>query len=51
MPLYLVLQVWEDVDGSRCGNLPFVFQPGMGFERYTEYAMDVPMYFVYRDGR
>jgi len=43
--------VWEDVDNARCGNLPFVFQPGFGFERYVEHAMDVPMYFVYRDGR
>ena len=31
--------------------LPFVFEPGMGFERYVDYALDVPMYFVYRDGR
>ena len=30
--------------------LPFVFEPGMGYERYVEYALDVPMYFVYRDG-
>ena len=31
--------------------LPFVFEPGMGFERYVDYVLDVPMYFVYRDGR
>jgi glutamate--cysteine ligase len=31
--------------------LPFAFEPGMGFERYADYALDVPMYFVYRDGR
>ena len=30
--------------------LPFVFEDGMGFERWVEYALDVPMYFVYRDG-
>ena len=30
--------------------LPFVFEPGMGFERYVDYALDVPMYFVYRGG-
>ena len=30
--------------------LPFVFEPGMSFERYVDYALDVPMYFVYRDG-
>jgi glutamate--cysteine ligase len=31
--------------------LPFVFEEGFGFERYVDYALDVPMYFVYRDGR
>lgn len=34
----------------RCGNLPFVFDPGFGFEQYVDYVLDVPMYFVYRDG-
>jgi glutamate--cysteine ligase len=43
--------VWTDVDASRTGNLPFVFEPGMGFERYVDYAMTVPMYFVYRKGQ
>jgi glutamate--cysteine ligase len=43
--------VWEDTDPDRCGILPFVFEDGMGFERYVDYALDVPMYFVYRDGR
>jgi len=43
--------VWEDTDPDRCGMLPFVFEDGMGFERYVDYALDVPMYFVYRDGR
>ena len=42
--------LWEDTDPDRCGILPFVFEDGMGFERYVEYALDVPMYFVYRDG-
>ena len=41
--------IWEDTDPDRCGILPFVFEDGMGFERYVEYALDVPMYFVYRD--
>jgi glutamate--cysteine ligase len=31
--------------------LPFVFEDGFGFERWVDYALDVPMYFVYRDGR
>jgi len=43
-------QVWSDVDNARAGMLPFVFESGMGFERYVDYALDVPMYFVYRDG-
>lgn len=43
--------VWEDTDPDRSGILPFVFEDGMGFERYVDYALDVPMYFVYRDGR
>ncbi|MEQ1576408.1 MAG: glutamate--cysteine ligase [Hyphomicrobium sp.] len=43
--------VWRDTDPSRTGMLPFVFEDGMSFERYTGYALNVPMYFVYRDGR
>ena len=43
--------VWTDTDPDRTGMLPFVFEDGMGFERYAEYALDVPMYFVYRDGK
>jgi len=42
--------VWRDTDGDRTGMLPFVFEDGMGYERYADYALDVPMYFVYRDG-
>ena len=44
-------QVWSDVDNARAGMLPWVFEDGMGFERYVDYALDVPMYFVYRDGQ
>jgi len=44
-------EVWRDTDKARTGMLPFVFEPGMGFERYVDYALGVPMYFVYRDGR
>lgn len=43
--------VWADVDPARCGILPFVFEQGFGFERYVDYALDVPMYFVYRNGK
>ena len=44
-------RVWEDTDPDRCGMLGFVFESGMGFERYVDYVLDVPMYFVYRDGQ
>ncbi len=49
---YLSLRshVWTDTDPNRCGMLGFVFEEGFGFERYAEYCLDVPMYFVYRDG-
>ncbi len=43
--------IWTDTDPDRCGLLPFVFEPAMGFERYVDYVLDVPMYFVYRAGR
>jgi glutamate--cysteine ligase len=42
--------VWLDTDKNRSGMLPFAFEDGMGYERYVEYALDVPMYFIYRDG-
>jgi len=44
-------RIWRDLDASRTGTLPCVFQDGMGFERYADYALDVPMYFVYRNGK
>jgi glutamate--cysteine ligase len=43
--------IWEDTDPDRTGMLPFVFEDGFGYERYLDYALDVPMYFVYRDGK
>jgi len=43
--------IWTDTDPDRTGVLPFVFEDGFGFERYVDYALDVPMYFVERDGR
>jgi len=43
-------EVWRDTDRARTGMLPFVFEDGMGYERYVDYALGVPMYFVYRDG-
>ncbi|MEN8195010.1 MAG: glutamate--cysteine ligase [Pseudomonadota bacterium] len=43
-------QIWTDTDPDRSGMLPFVFDEGFGFERWADYLLDVPMYFVYRDG-
>ncbi len=43
--------IWTDTDPDRSGILPFVFEQGMGFERYVDYILDVPMYFVYRGGK
>src|SRR5262249_4469986 len=42
--------IWTDADPDRWGILPFVFEPAMGFERYVDYLLDVPMYFVFRNG-
>jgi glutamate--cysteine ligase len=44
-------QIWTDTDPDRTGMLPFVFDGDMGYEAYAQYALDVPMYFVYRDGK
>ena len=43
-------RVWRALDDDRTGMLPFVFEDGFGFERWVDYVLDVPMYFVYRDG-
>ena len=43
--------IWSDTDADRTGMLPFVFEDGFGYERYLNYALDVPMYFVFRNGR
>jgi glutamate--cysteine ligase len=44
-------RIWRDLDPARTGMLPFAFEDGMGFERYVEWVLDVPMYFVFRDGK
>ncbi|MBV1904279.1 MAG: glutamate--cysteine ligase [Marinosulfonomonas sp.] len=44
-------RIWRDLDPARTGMLPFVFEDGFGFEAWVEYMLDVPMYFVYRDGK
>ncbi len=43
--------VWQNLDPARTGMLPFMFEDGAGYERYVDYVLDVPMYFVYRDGQ
>jgi glutamate--cysteine ligase len=43
--------IWLNTDDARTGMLPFAFEEGFGFEQYADYALDVPMYFVIRDGQ
>ena len=45
------LMIWRDTDPDRCGLIPFVFDPDFGYERYTEWALDIPMFFVVREGQ
>ncbi len=44
-------RIWRGLDNSRTGMLPFAFQDGFGFQAYVDWVLDVPMYFVYRDGK
>jgi glutamate--cysteine ligase len=44
-------RIWRSLDDARTGMLPFAFDEGMGYQRYVDWVLDVPMYFVYRDGR
>jgi len=43
--------IWRNMDPDRCGLLPFAFDEGMGYARYAEWALDVPMFFIVRGGR
>ena len=43
--------IWQNLDDARTGMLPFAFEDGMGYQRWVDYVLDVPMYFVYRDGK
>lgn len=45
------LAIWRDTDPDRCGLIPFVFDPEFGYERYANWALDIPMFFVVRDGK
>ncbi|MDO9639854.1 MAG: glutamate--cysteine ligase [Pseudotabrizicola sp.] len=44
-------RIWRGLDDSRTGMLPFAFDEGFGFQQYVDWVLDVPMYFVYRDGK
>ncbi len=44
-------RIWRDLDDARTGMIPFIFEDGFGFEAWVQYVLDVPMYFVYRDGK
>lgn len=44
-------RIWRGLDNARTGTLPFAFEPGFGFQAYVDWVLDVPMYFVYRDGK
>ena len=44
-------RIWRGLDNARTGMLPFAFDEGMGFQRYVDWVLDVPMYFVFRDGK
>lgn len=44
------VHIWRHVDPDRCGMLPFVFEPGLDYEKYVQWALDVPMFFVLHDG-
>lgn len=43
--------IWTDTDPDRSGMMPVAFEAGFGFERFVDYALDVPMYFVRRKGQ
>jgi glutamate--cysteine ligase len=42
--------IWRQTDPARCGGIPFAFDPDFGYARYAEWALDVPMFFIVRDG-
>jgi glutamate--cysteine ligase len=44
-------RIWRDLDPARTGMVPFVFEEGFGYQAWVDYILDVPMYFVYRDGK
>jgi glutamate--cysteine ligase len=45
------VEIWRNTDPDRCGLLHFVFEPGFGYREYAEWALDIPVFFVVREGR
>ncbi len=45
------VDIWRHTDPDRCGLLPFVFEADFGYEAYTDWALDVPLFFIVREGR
>ena len=45
------MHAWTDTDPDRCGMLPIAFESDFGYQRYVDWALDVPMFFVVREGR
>lgn len=43
-------RVWSDTDPHRAGFPPAILADDFSYERYVQWALDVPMYFVRRDG-
>ena len=43
--------IWRDVDNQRGGYHPFMLESDFGFQKYSDWAMDIPMYFIIRDGK
>src|SRR5258708_34102179 len=41
-------EIWRETDSARSGMIPWAFEDGMGFDRWVDYALNVPMYFVKR---
>ena len=44
-------EIWSRTDPDRTGLLPFLDNPDAGFSDYVDYALDVPMYFIMREGQ
>ena len=43
--------IWTKTDPNRTGLLKFIYENDFSFERYVNYLLDIPMYFIIRDGK